>query len=89
MSSPLRRYQPVGRNVTLVCHLLDSVALVGRLDGAEPDGFVRDPEDIEGRQRWRFWWLLRHGGSIGRKVGRFKISPAAAWARRVEARVVS
>jgi hypothetical protein len=31
-----RRYQPLGWNITLLRHLLDCVALVGCLDGAEP-----------------------------------------------------
>jgi hypothetical protein len=56
-----RRYQPAGRNVALLCHLLDCIAFVGRLDGAEPDGLMRDPEDVEGRQRRRFW-LAWHAG---------------------------
>ena len=47
------RYQPVGRNITLLCHLLDSVAFVGRLDGAEPYSFVGLAIHVPGRQRGR------------------------------------
>src|SRR5258708_8553739 len=42
-----RRYQPVGRNITLLRHLLDCVALVGCLDGAEPYGFVGLAIDVQ------------------------------------------
>jgi hypothetical protein len=70
-SSP-PRYQPGRRNITFPCHPLDSVAFVARFDGAEPDGFVCDPEDIEGRQQRRFG-LLHHAGSIGWDLRRFNI----------------
>jgi hypothetical protein len=49
--SPSRCSQPVCRYVSLLCHLLDSVAFISCRDDAQPYGFVGLAINVPGRQR--------------------------------------
>src|SRR5262249_5646460 len=63
----LRRVEP-----ELLGGFLDGVALVGRLDGADPLPVGTELIDGPRRLRWFRWLgLLRHAGSIGRQLYTF------------------
>jgi hypothetical protein len=75
-SSPCGRLSPHhqelrGRHLEFCRALLDGGGLIGRLDGAKPDGFGSDLVDSPGRRLRLRFGLLGHGRSIGRSASTF------------------